>query len=107
KKQASSRNLIDLVRQNDYAHVKMMLDQGADPNTGEVTKENQSILDIWREFIERSQHSKLPPESRPVLVIAIEQERPDMHIIQALLDKGADIERTDEYGETALLKAVS
>lgn len=73
--------LREAVMMNDVALARARLDEGADPDTGAGTYEG------------------------PLLKLAAEDDQPA--IVDLLLDRGADIEATDDLGRRPLLSAAS
>lgn len=110
-----NRALIAAIRANDTSDTLSLLKQGADPN---VRDELPQSLSLWQQLLDRwrNKHST-PSNASTALIIAL--TRRDVNgqpfapigcdhpqIIKALLDKGADINTTDQHGELALTLAL-
>lgn len=102
---ATDQQLVDAVNRDDAAAVHALLARGADPNTQSVP------TDLWETpldtAVRRVWLRVSRPKSRRVPVLTAAASRGDAEIVSALLDKGADPEVLDEYGSTALMRAVA
>lgn len=96
--------LVAAVKAGNGAEVEAMLNQGADPNSRDRSEElKPSFWDALQTYIRGRRPTA--DESNPVLVIAASQG--NVQVIKLLLDRGADVNASGEYGENSLFRAIS
>jgi hypothetical protein len=98
--------LIHAVEADDLLGVRKALRRGADPNAHLVYTNSVSNIRDAIGYIIHS--SDIFWHDCPILVqVAENGGKHDGEISQALLDAGADVNRTDRFGQTALMNAAS
>ena len=90
--------LIDAVKRGDVTQVRILIEQGADPNA----RETQVIMrqGFWRAVIDVPEGN-----AKPSLILAVSAGNHE--IVRLLLDSGADINASYGFGVTALECAAS
>lgn len=90
----------DAIYEGDLDRVRELLDRGADPNS------RRAILSTIAERLSRTgytSHTLDFSERTPLLIEALNREQ--FAIAQLLLDRGANPNVSDEYGQAALARA--
>jgi hypothetical protein len=95
--------LADAVVHDDVKGAYRLLDKGADPNTHLVYENRPRTPAQVIKWLVRSR--EIFWHNEPVLVVATENG--DVQLVETLLDRGADINATDQNGWTALMNAAS
>src|SRR5262249_2781483 len=99
--------LIAAIKDNDDRAALALLAQGADANARDTGEEDLSLWQQVRCLFDRMQGKKAHEQT--ALMLAVEQGRFNYldyaDLVQALLDKGADMHVTDKEGSPPLLLA--
>src|SRR5262249_36576014 len=102
KQEVVNRKLIEAAEKGDFATVKTLLDEGANPNTRQRNDNQPSnMLDLLRSlFVRRS----MAEDNDTALILAA--YRGDTNIVKTLLDSGADANIKGSSGWSALNTAI-
>lgn len=101
RQQTVDRALITAIKKNNVKAVIALLAKGADPNTRD-----------WPPYVEFLGNSSWgghynPSEPQTALMVTLALNGENVPLTKTLLDAGASVDATDEYGRTALTCAAS
>ena len=111
-----NRALFVAIRANQPETAIRLLEEGADPNARDTGNRAISLHQCWMDLYQRFRGRSLQDDGKltPLLALydvqwatrySIYVPGEDIRLLQTLLDKGANVNATDETGRTALMMA--